>query len=183
MTLNFVRRGEGAQLLLIHGLGGTWQSWSTILPALSEAREVIAIDLPGHGETPAAADSSTFAGLADSVGTRPAIGSPPVAPSEELDDEDTWAKAAHDLELLEQCVHPAARAAWRGEQPPKPPTASAGGSTTAQEGSSDVAFTDEQSARRGEEQQMPEEFAQQMSSVMHDISYYDLHQPWFASKS
>jgi pimeloyl-ACP methyl ester carboxylesterase len=67
MTLNSVRRGEGPRLLLVHGLGGTWQSWSTILPALSEVREVIAIDLPGHGETPAAADSGTFAGLADSV--------------------------------------------------------------------------------------------------------------------
>lgn len=67
VTLNVVRRGEGPRLLLVHGLGGSWQSWSTILPALSRAREVIAIDLPGHGETPAAADSGTFAGLADSV--------------------------------------------------------------------------------------------------------------------
>jgi pimeloyl-ACP methyl ester carboxylesterase len=67
MTLNFVRRGEGPSLLLVHGLGGTWRSWGMILPALSEAREVIAIDLPGHGETPAVAGSGTFAGLADSV--------------------------------------------------------------------------------------------------------------------
>lgn len=67
MTLNFVRRGGGRRLLLVHGLGGTWRSWTTILPALSAAREVTAIDLPGHGETPAAADSGTFAGLADAV--------------------------------------------------------------------------------------------------------------------
>lgn len=67
MSLNFVRRGQGPRLLLVHGLGGTWRSWSTILPALSEACEVIALELPGHGETPAAADSGTFAGLADSV--------------------------------------------------------------------------------------------------------------------
>ncbi len=67
VTLNFVRIGEGPRLLLVHGLGGTWRSWSTILPALSKSREVTAIDLPGHGETPAAADSGTFAGLADSV--------------------------------------------------------------------------------------------------------------------
>lgn len=67
MSLNFVRRGQGPRLLLVHGLGGTWRSWSTILPALSQAREVIALELPGHGETPAAADSGTFAGLADSV--------------------------------------------------------------------------------------------------------------------
>ncbi|HEV2555458.1 MAG TPA: alpha/beta fold hydrolase [Bosea sp. (in: a-proteobacteria)] len=67
MTLHFVRHGEGPRLLLVHGLGGTWRSWITILPALSTVREVTAIDLPGHGQTPAAADSGTFAGLADSV--------------------------------------------------------------------------------------------------------------------
>lgn len=67
MTLHFVRHGEGPRLLLVHGLGGTLHSWSTILPALSKAREVTAIDLPGHGQTPAAADSGTFDGLADSV--------------------------------------------------------------------------------------------------------------------
>ena len=67
MALHFVRRGEGPRLLLVHGLGGTWRSWSPILPALLEAREVIAIDLPGHGGTPAAPDSGTFAGLAGSV--------------------------------------------------------------------------------------------------------------------
>lgn len=67
MTLNVVRRGEGRALLLVHGLGGTWRSWSPILPTLAAAREVIAIDLPGHGDTKAAEDSGTFAGLADSV--------------------------------------------------------------------------------------------------------------------
>ena len=35
--------------------------------ALSRHREVIAIDLPGHGETPAENDSGTFAGLARSL--------------------------------------------------------------------------------------------------------------------
>lgn len=65
--LNFIREGAGPPLLLVHGLGGSWRSWTTILPALSEAREVVALDLPGHGETPAVASSSTFTGLADSV--------------------------------------------------------------------------------------------------------------------
>jgi pimeloyl-ACP methyl ester carboxylesterase len=65
--LHFVREWSGPLLLLVHGLGGTWRSWKPILSALSKAREVLAIDLPGHGETPAAADSDTFAGLVDSV--------------------------------------------------------------------------------------------------------------------
>ncbi len=65
--LHFVRKGEGRPLVLVHGLGGSWQSWATIFPALSANRDVIALDLPGHGSTPAIAGSNTFAGLADSV--------------------------------------------------------------------------------------------------------------------
>ena len=65
--LNFIRKGAGRPLLLVHGLGGSWRSWTTILPALSETREVIALDLPGHGATPGDTSSSTFTGLADSV--------------------------------------------------------------------------------------------------------------------
>ncbi len=65
--MNQIERGTGNKLLLIHGLGGSWRSWSTILDALSANRTVIAIDLPGHGATPAARDSGTFAGLVGSV--------------------------------------------------------------------------------------------------------------------
>ncbi len=62
-----IQRGAGPKLLLVHGLGGSWQSWSTILDALSVHRTVLAIDLPGHGATPAEADSGTFVGLVGSV--------------------------------------------------------------------------------------------------------------------
>lgn len=67
--LNFIKQGAGPPLLLVHGLGGSWRSWMTILPALAREREVVALDLPGHGETPAASGSGTFRGLADSVET------------------------------------------------------------------------------------------------------------------
>ena len=59
--------GSGPQLLLVHGLGGNGRSWSPIIPLLAEHREVVTIDLPGHGDTAARADSGTFAGLAGSV--------------------------------------------------------------------------------------------------------------------
>ena len=65
--MNQIERGTGRKLLLVHGLGGSWRSWSTILEALSARRRVIAIDLPGHGATPAAPDSGTFDGLVASV--------------------------------------------------------------------------------------------------------------------
>ena len=65
--MHHMERGTGRALLLIHGLGGSWESWNPVLGALSEHRSVIAIDLPGHGASPAAADSGTFAGLVASV--------------------------------------------------------------------------------------------------------------------
>lgn len=65
--MHHIQRGTGPKLLLIHGLGGSWQSWTTILDALSAHRTVIAIDLPGHGATSADADSGTFIGLVGSV--------------------------------------------------------------------------------------------------------------------
>ena len=65
--INVVREGHGPPLLLVHGLGGSWRSWDPILPALADHREVVAVDLPGHGASPAEADSGTFAGLAASL--------------------------------------------------------------------------------------------------------------------
>lgn len=59
--------GSGRKLLLVHGLGGSGKSWSPVLAALTAHREVIAIDLPGHGESPACPGSETFNGLADSL--------------------------------------------------------------------------------------------------------------------
>lgn len=38
-----------------------------VAPALAKHREVITFDLPGHGETPAEADSGTFVGLIRSI--------------------------------------------------------------------------------------------------------------------
>ena len=67
MTMHHTRTGRGKPLLLVHGLGGSCRSWDTISPSLAQAREVIALDLPGHGRTPEEADSGTFEGLARSL--------------------------------------------------------------------------------------------------------------------
>jgi hypothetical protein len=45
-----------------------------------------------------------------------------------------------------------------------------------------VSFSDEDAARRGEQLPMPEEVRRAMETAMHDVSYLDLHQPWFASR-
>ncbi len=65
--MHFIRRGAGKPLLLIHGLGGHWQSWNPILADLAATREVIAVDLPGFGQTPKLAGETSIRSLADEV--------------------------------------------------------------------------------------------------------------------
>lgn len=62
-----ITRGSGKPILLIHGLGSSWRAWQPILDDLATERSVIAVDLPGHGATPAEQDSGTFEGLVGSV--------------------------------------------------------------------------------------------------------------------
>ena len=65
--MHHVRRGTGAPFLLIHGLGGSWRTWDTIVEALVAQREVIAVDLPGFGRTPPLPGPPTIAALADAL--------------------------------------------------------------------------------------------------------------------
>jgi pimeloyl-ACP methyl ester carboxylesterase len=67
MEMNFIRRGTGRPLLLLHGIGGSWRSWQTILDGLAQEREVLAVDLPGFGDTPPLHGPATIATLADAV--------------------------------------------------------------------------------------------------------------------
>ena len=46
-----------------------------------------------------------------------------------------------------------------------------------------VAFTDEDAARSGEQVEMPEDMRDRMAAAMHDVSFTDLHHPFFASAS
>ena len=65
--MHHVRRGSGRPLLLIHGLGGSRRSWEPVLDALAAEREVIAVDLPGFGDTPPLAGEVSIAALADAL--------------------------------------------------------------------------------------------------------------------
>ena len=50
--LNFVHRGEGQPVLMIHGLAASLHDWDDFLPSISEAGfSGYAIDLLGHGES------------------------------------------------------------------------------------------------------------------------------------
>ena len=48
--------GHGSALVLLHGLGGTWEVWRPVLPALEARHRVIALTLPGHFGGPAFAE-------------------------------------------------------------------------------------------------------------------------------
>lgn len=50
--LNVERTGEGPPLVLIHGLGASIRSWGPVIPRCATTREVVAVDLPGFGESP-----------------------------------------------------------------------------------------------------------------------------------
>ncbi|MDQ8044603.1 MAG: alpha/beta fold hydrolase [Solirubrobacteraceae bacterium] len=49
--INYHRQGSGTPIVLIHGIAGSWKHWKPIIPALASRHDVIAIDLPGFGES------------------------------------------------------------------------------------------------------------------------------------
>lgn len=63
----YERRGSGEPLVLIHGVGSRWQAWEPVLDLLAERFDVIAIDLPGFGRSPARGSALTVYRLADAV--------------------------------------------------------------------------------------------------------------------
>lgn len=46
------RTGSGPPLVLVHGVGSRREMWDPVVPALAARREVVAVDLPGFGESP-----------------------------------------------------------------------------------------------------------------------------------
>jgi pimeloyl-ACP methyl ester carboxylesterase len=48
----YSRTGHGEPLVLIHGVGHRRQAWAPVVPLLAPHRDVIAVDLPGFGESP-----------------------------------------------------------------------------------------------------------------------------------
>jgi pimeloyl-ACP methyl ester carboxylesterase len=50
--LAFERHGSGDPIVLVHGVTHRRQAWYPVLDQLAEQREVILVDLPGHGQSP-----------------------------------------------------------------------------------------------------------------------------------
>ncbi|MFK4226538.1 alpha/beta fold hydrolase [Streptomyces sp. NPDC019890] len=53
LSVSYERAGKGEPLLLLHGIGHHWQAWEPVMGILAAERDVIAIDLPGFGTSPA----------------------------------------------------------------------------------------------------------------------------------
>lgn len=69
MDLAYDRTGSGEPLVLLHGIGHHRRAWDAVVPRLAAEREVITVDLPGHGDSPAVTLSAAgdFAAMADEV--------------------------------------------------------------------------------------------------------------------
>src|SRR3954462_11504411 len=61
------RAGQGEPLLLLHGIGSTRDDFSALLHRLAENFDVLSLDLPGHGGSPAPGWPPTVAALTDAV--------------------------------------------------------------------------------------------------------------------
>jgi pimeloyl-ACP methyl ester carboxylesterase len=73
--LRYVDYGDGPALLLVHGLGGSWQTWLENIPELGRSHRVLAVDLPGFGGSdvlppgaPLDAHVDVLVGLLDALG-------------------------------------------------------------------------------------------------------------------
>jgi pimeloyl-ACP methyl ester carboxylesterase len=75
--LTFTRTGTGPPLVLLHGIGCSRRAWEPVIPALAEHFDVLAVDLPGFGDSAPlppqieplpAALAAAVAGLLDDLG-------------------------------------------------------------------------------------------------------------------
>jgi pimeloyl-ACP methyl ester carboxylesterase len=59
--------GSGAPVMFIHGLSGCWQNWLENIPFFAREHRVIAVDLPGFGESEMPAEEISISGYADTI--------------------------------------------------------------------------------------------------------------------
>src|SRR5919202_3088484 len=67
--VHYVDLGEGDDppFLLVHGLSGNWQNWLENIPRLSTERRVVALDLPGFGQSDDPVEKITMSGYGRAV--------------------------------------------------------------------------------------------------------------------
>jgi pimeloyl-ACP methyl ester carboxylesterase len=65
--INLIDIGEGPTLIFIHGLAGRWQNWLENIPFFARDHRVIAMDLPGFGESEMPIEPISINGYARTV--------------------------------------------------------------------------------------------------------------------
>ncbi len=61
-AVNYVELGSGPPILFVHGLSGSWQNWLEQLLPFSRDHRVVAVDLPGFGESEMPRDKISISG-------------------------------------------------------------------------------------------------------------------------
>jgi pimeloyl-ACP methyl ester carboxylesterase len=74
MRLHVIEAGQGAPLVLLHGLFGSARNWGAVQKALAAEYRVVALDLRNHGASPHAPDMDYAAQAADVAETLAALG-------------------------------------------------------------------------------------------------------------
>ncbi len=69
IELSYKRRGQGEPLVLIHGIGHRLEAFDPVFDELAEHYDVIAVDLPGFGQSPGFASGADYSldALAEAV--------------------------------------------------------------------------------------------------------------------
>jgi pimeloyl-ACP methyl ester carboxylesterase len=65
--MNVLDYGSGPPLIFIHGLSGCWQNWLENIPYFARQHRVIAVDLPGFGESEMPAEEISIKGYAGTI--------------------------------------------------------------------------------------------------------------------
>ncbi|HEV2727678.1 MAG TPA: alpha/beta fold hydrolase, partial [Solirubrobacterales bacterium] len=51
-AVNYVDIGEGEPIIFVHGIAGCWRNWLENIPYFARSHRVLALDLPGFGQSP-----------------------------------------------------------------------------------------------------------------------------------
>ena len=62
--LEHTRTGSGPPIVLMHGIGLDRRIWDPVVPLLAREHEVVAVDLPGFGESAPLSGTPTVEALA-----------------------------------------------------------------------------------------------------------------------
>jgi pimeloyl-ACP methyl ester carboxylesterase len=65
--MNVLDYGEGPPLVFIHGLSGCWQNWLENIPYFARGHRVIAVDLPGFGQSECPVEPISISGYARTI--------------------------------------------------------------------------------------------------------------------